>query len=252
MTQRQPARLPEIDSLRGICVLLMIVFHLLFDLYWLGIAPNWFASPFWNIWGKITAIGFLLIVGVTLQLWYRVQPSDLSIQLLTQATIKRAWRVLVWASVITGVTWLINRELTVWFGILHLIGISTATSGLWLRHMRVFLYLYGLGFLSWWLLSPAQIEHHWLLALGFSPPMYSSFDYFPIFPWLLFIVVGVGLAQFFTEDQLRHHRLNRLIYFLRSTHWLQVVGRHSLSIYLIHQPILIAALWLFLSKKSGL
>jgi uncharacterized membrane protein len=88
------------------------------------------------------------------------------------------------------------------------------------------------------------------MALGLSPSNFFSVDYFPLFPWLGVVLGGYGLSFFITNTL---QRLDALHIF-RSPHSsvLSWPGRHSLLIYLLHQPILLGVLWLVLGSPTNL
>ena len=64
------ARIHWIDSLRGLAIILMIIFHFFFDLSLLEIQKTDFHSPFWLIFGHFIRFTFLILVGFSLYLSY--------------------------------------------------------------------------------------------------------------------------------------------------------------------------------------
>jgi uncharacterized membrane protein len=77
----------------------------------------------------------------------------------------------------------------------------------------------------------------WLLPLGIHPPTFWSVDYEPIFPWLGIVLIGMGLGEYLYPEGLRSFTLPQIPEMVVRP--LAFLGRHSLIIYLIHQPIII-------------
>ncbi len=88
-----------------------------------------------------------------------------------------------------------------------------------------------------------QRRHLWLLRLGLRPPALYQADCFPLLPWFGVVLVGMSIGQLLYPDGRRRFELPSLGTYsvLQKTAWM---GRHSLTIYLAHQPILFAALTL--------
>jgi uncharacterized membrane protein len=81
----------------------------------------------------------------------------------------------------------------------------------------------------------------WWVGLSSVNP--RSNDYVPLFPWFSAILAGLAVAKIAGRAGWLD-RLGRLS--LPRWSWpLQWAGRHSLAVYLIHQPVLIGSLWLF-------
>ena len=81
------------------------------------------------------------------------------------------------------------------------------------------------------------------MPLGLVPPEMAWGDFFPIFPWLFVFLAGAFLGRYVKEG--------RFPPFLYKTHIraLAFVGRHSLLIYLAHQPLLFGILTLIASAR---
>ncbi|MCK4268896.1 MAG: DUF1624 domain-containing protein, partial [Methanogenium sp.] len=67
-TQEHSVRYLEIDIARGIAILMMVIFHIFFDLSFFGIADMGVHSGFWRGFGYLTAILFVFIAGISLSL----------------------------------------------------------------------------------------------------------------------------------------------------------------------------------------
>jgi len=84
---------------------------------------------------------------------------------------------------------------------------------------------------AWWT-GQAQVSAGWLYPLGFMPPGFYSADYFPLLPWFFLFLIGTALGGWCLE-----HRENRILT-ASLPGALTWPGRHSLIIYVLHQPVL--------------
>jgi uncharacterized membrane protein len=133
-------------------------------------------------------------------------------------------------------TLLFLREGFIVFGILHLIGISIILSPLFFRYKKWNIILgflcITIGFVFSTLNGPM-----WLLPLGIHPITFYSVDYEPIFPWFGVVLTGMGLGDLLYPKGVRSFTLPQIPeIFVRP---LAFMGRHSLIIYLVHQPVII-------------
>lgn len=228
-------RIHWIDLWRGLAVLLMIVFHFAYGFDFFEIREISLNSGLWFFIGNFVRFSFLLIVGFSLFLSYRKYRSKYSFFLKHHLT--RAIKLMGIALMITLVTFLIFPDVYIRFGILHLISVGIIVG---IFFVRLPLLSLVSGFLA--LLAPAianvQSGALYLYLFGFSQPGFAALDHFPIFPWIGFILIGIGFA----------HLLNFFQFFKSSGKIpfpsIQVLGRHSLLIYLIHQPLIFGGIWL--------
>ena len=221
-----PLRIWEIDFFRGLAILFMVVFHLVFDLaaFW-SYSLN-YMDGFWYYEGKLSAIMFMTISGVS---------SAQSIHYFRRGLVVFAWGLLI-----TLVTYFYDPQTYIRFGILHMLGSC------------MMLYTFIKNLKSGWLLVAGTIalaSSRWtmqltlpsslLLALGVTPPDFISLDYYPLLPWSGFFLYGAALQQVL-------YKKRRSLFPQPS--WLQPLtslGRHSLAVYLLHQPVLLAILYIW-------
>jgi uncharacterized membrane protein len=234
----------EIDSLRGIAILMMVAFHVLFDLSYVGASTFNVYAGFWLYFARATATIFLLLVGISLTLSYsRALHVKKPEQKLYRKYLTRGSTIFAWGLVITVMTWIFLREGFVVWGILHLIGISiiVAYPLLKLRYGNLVL---GIPLIVLGLyLKQLSVEVPWLLWLGLTPQHFYSVDYFPILPWFGVVLIGVFLGNSLYANYMRNFKLQDRSQ-VKGIRLLSFLGRHSLFIYLIHQPILITVLYL--------
>jgi uncharacterized membrane protein len=230
--------------MRGIAIIMMILFHLLYDLnYFVGYDLN-LHSGFWLHFGRATATIFILLVGISLTISYsrakRRHKKSIYLKYL-----KRGLRIFAWGLLITLATWLFLRAGFVVFGVLHLIGISIILAYPFLK-LRLWNLLPGVLFISLGIyLKNYTFGFSWLMWLGLRPEHFYTIDYFPILPWFGVILIGLFLGYLLYPDCTRRFNIYDPSNFV-VIRLLCLFGRHSLLIYLIHQPILIAVLYLWI------
>lgn len=224
----------ELDALRSIAILGMIIYHTAYDLQ---MFYGWNIDVFsgsWKIIQLATASLFLLLVGVTSSFTNR-------------HPLQRFLRIGAAALLVSIVTFAIDPETYVRFGILHLIAISAllvpvlvlipARRRVWLIVPGILLLLLGPSIPS---LPPSS---YLLLPLGVRPEGFISVDYFPLIPWFGVILIGYGIASHCMKWM--HYAADR-----RSASLISWPGKHSLLLYLIHQPMIIGVLWILLGKPQ--
>ena len=231
----RPGRIDLLDAVRGLAVLGMVAFHLDWDLAHFGyvrIPPT--ASSAWSAFGQIVASAFLMLSGVGLVLAHgRGLPHAFG----------RIARIAGCAAVLTAVTaWLFPQEV-VGFGILHCIA-ATNLIALPLLRLRV---VWILGAATAALLAPVLLttgmtegSPWWWLGISTAVP--RTLDYRPLLPWLGLTLLGVMAARIVPPASLPH--LSWPWSVGRPWKALTLAGRHSLLIYLAHQPMLFGLFWL--------
>jgi uncharacterized membrane protein len=250
----EASRFVEIDLCRGIAILMMVLFHTVFDISFFGIAPINVGTGFWRLFAYTTATLFLLVVGVSLVVSHARAAKNISGMLLAKKFILRGAGIFALGLLVTLATWIYLREGFIIFGILHLIGISVMLSPLFFRFRKynillglacIFTGLFVVGTTGW---NPAgPILPLILLPFGIHDPAFWSVDYTPLFPWLGVVLVGMGIGEFLYGAGVRHFTAPRLPGPIVAP--LTFLGRHSLVIYLVHQPVIILLLSLITGTK---
>ena len=216
------ARIWELDALRGLCILGMVAVHLVFDLQ----IPTGKAFAFVQNWGGVL---FFLLSGLCATLGSR--------------PVRRGAVVLGAGLICTAVT-LAGRALgmlpdymVIRFGVLHCLG---ACMLLWpvFRKLPVWLLAAlgtGFGVLGIYLTQCVMVEFPGFAWLGLLYPSYSSADYFPLLPYLGFFLLGAVLGRLLYAKKKSLLPQWETIWVFRALRW---CGRHSLILYLLHQPLL--------------
>jgi len=236
MTEGKPERIQSIDALRGFCVLLMCVHHLLYDLAAFLGAPWWiFTNPVFDTLHYLFAGCFILLSGVSSR--------------FSRSNLRRGGKLIAVALALTLVTCLIDwLTMRLWgedfgvrilFGVLHLLGFSMVFYGLtarwWDRLPGPLLPLLCLGLL---ILTAKNVsglfvtDKVWLFPFGYLADGFYSADYFPILPWISVFLAGTWLG-----GRIREGKLPAGFYTAKFRFFPQL-GRHALLIYLLHQPVL--------------
>ena len=226
-------------SLRGLDLISMMLYHGMWDLVYLfGVSAPWYGSWQGELWQQSICWVFLLLSGFCLP--------------LGRHPVKRGAVVFGCGALVTAVTLIFMPADVVWFGVLTLLGSAMIITGLlekWLEKVPPVAGLAGSFFLFYftrhaadgylqlghWLITPPGFlyANYFTAYLGFYPFGFFSADYFPLIPWLFLFWTGFYLYRLRPEiPALPDIRLPGL----------SVMSRHSLLLYLLHQPVLYAAL----------
>ncbi|MDD1701414.1 MAG: DUF1624 domain-containing protein [Methanoregula sp.] len=232
-------RYQEIDLFRGIAILMMIVFHTVFDLSFFALIPFNVSEGFWRYFAYATATLFLLVAGISLTISHDRAAQYLNRGGLVKKFLIRGAGIFACGLLVTVATWWYLHEGYVIFGILHLIGIAVMLSPLFFR-FRTWNAIIGLVFivLGWFFATvpgPAG-----LLVFGIHPLTFWSVDYTPIFPWMGIILIGMAAGEFFYPGGNRKFQFPDLPQPVITP--VTFLGRHSLVMYLVHQPVIILVL----------
>ncbi len=240
MGEKLKERFWEIDFLRGIAIIMMVTYHLLYSLHYFGHYPIQVYSGFWMYFARVTAITFIFLVGVSLSIsFFRVNQEKRTGLFLKY--FQRGLKIFSWGLMITLVTWFFLREGYIVFGILHLIGISIILAYPFLKihfwNLPLGLLCILMGIYS----KNVVVDFTWLLWLGFRPPHFYTLDYFPLLPWFGVVLIGIFCGNLLYPGYNRQFHLKDFSSF-PPVKFLCFLGQYSLLIYLLHQPLIIIIL----------
>lgn len=227
-----------LDAIRGLTILSMVLYHAVWDcVHLLRFEWSWFAGSVAYLWQQSICWTFILLSGFCCA--------------LGRHPIKRGLTVLAAGALVTIVTLVLLPEHRVVFGVLTLLGIGMLLAGAARRLLvrlpafigapaclLLFLILKPLnqGYLNLGLLRlpvPEELYHGYLATLlGFRDPTFFSTDYFSIFPWIFLFFTGYYLYRLIENSSVLEK------YGTYTVPPLAFVGRHSLLLYLLHQPLL--------------
>jgi uncharacterized membrane protein len=243
---KPPERIGAVDALRGAAICMMIVYHAAFDLNWFHIiSADFNHHPFWLGFRDLIVSSFLLMVGVSLVLAERAGISP-----------RRFWRrialVGTCALLVTVGSYAAFPKTFISFGILHCIVVSSILGWPLVRFPRAALMLgivvivagAAIGVALFdppWLNGVAFFDLPWLNWVGLMSHRPATEDYVPVLPWFGVVLIGISAGGWLLERRRQVlHRISRA-----SPEWLTWLGRHSLLVYMVHQPIMIGMLRVF-------
>jgi uncharacterized membrane protein len=233
------ARFWEVDAARGVAIIMMVIYHTTYDLDALGGYDVDATSGNWALFADATAGLFLFLVGVSLAI--SRSRTSLSGWRLFGKYLARGLRILAYGMILTGI-FLALQMGVVAFGILHLIGISIILAYPFLKLRFTNLVLGSLIFVAgqYVLAQDLVSETYWLLPFGVVPEGVIMPDYRPLLPWFGVVLIGLFFGNVIYTDGRRPASLPDKAPLPAGP--LLPLGRNSLFIYLIHQPIVIALL----------
>lgn len=240
----------ELDWLRGLAVVNMMVFHLLYMMWREDlIEVNLFTGP-GDWWGNAIRITFITLVGIGLSItWSRAQQKGEKLGHDLKKTLweywlrrwKRAVQIAVAALFVTIATYFVIPEQFVRFGILHYLALSVVIGSLLapipplaaVVGMITFFFIRGDVPLGW---------SNWLTEILWGWPAHATVDLFPFFDWFhyvcLGIVVGWLLYDLLRVQQFRWHQKLQQGFAWKVFQPLNWIGAHALLVYVVHGPIL--------------
>lgn len=235
-TGRKTSRAPLIDAARGVAILAMIIFHFSWDLHQYSLfSVDVGRHPAWRLFSQSIAASFLTLVGISLE---RATRDGIR----WPSFLRRLALVGGAALAITAATSLDTfmadsaRSQFIYFGILHAIATFSVLALIFLRWPIAGLLAASafVFFLPQVWRSPA-LNGTWLEWTGLATEVRPSLDFEPLFPWFAFVLLGLAVGKMRLAPLESTAPLPR-------TRVLQWLGRWSLVIYLVHQPLLIGGL----------
>lgn len=225
-------RIDAIDAARGLALILMVIHHGLLDLIVLCGAPEWlFTNPVFDVLHYFFAGLFIFLAGLCCR--------------FSRSNLKRGVLCFAIAMGMTVVTSLPIINEPIRFGVLHLLGFSMVffalTHKAWdaiPRKAAPAIYI-GLLIFTAWLVEHTSIgpAANWLFPFGWVPDVFYSADWFPIFPWIFVFLLGTWAGLYVVERRLPEK------FYTFTCPVLPQIGRRSLLIYILHQPILYALIY---------
>lgn len=238
------SRFWDVDVVRGVAIIMVAFYHLIFDLDNFAGYPIESTSGFWDVFADTSAFMFVFLVGLSLSISHARANATAPGRSLFGKYARRGVKIFGYGLLITGIFLVLGYGYVI-FGILHLIGLSIILTYPFLK-LRYTNLLLGLSLIAAGAYVQAQdyavggAAGVLLAPLGVSPEGLFMPDYRPLLPWFGVVLLGV----FFGNAAYLHWRKNSPPALMpRTATPLAFLGRHTLFIYLVHQPVLIAVLW---------
>ena len=235
------ARIEVIDVLRGLALVGMFVFHFTWDLGFFGLIPTRIpTSPGFMGFGHLVAGTFLALSGASLVL---AMPD---VRALPGAAYWRRLAMVVAAAlaISAGTYWFIP-EAFIFFGILHCIALGSLVGLLFLRAPPALtLVVAAVVLAAPWFATGPRFDGPWLQWVGLGATLPQTLDWRPVFPWMGFVLAGLGAMRLAVARGWPARMALWTVGERRPLRLLAWGGRHSLLVYLVHQPIFFAVVWL--------
>jgi len=232
-------RVAPIDALRGLAILAMVAYHFAFDLRFFGVIGADFENDrFWLTARATIVTSFLLLAGVSLVLADRAGVG-------AKRFLRRIALIALCAIAASMASYVIYPQTYIYFGILHCIALSLLVARPLARNAAAAVVLGILVVSAGLLIAHPAFDHRMTSWIGFTTQKPATQDFVPVFPWLGVVLLGVGLGHGLWRAQFRP-----IAALGRAPRPLLWMGRHSLAIYMVHQPLLMSALWLVLRIRA--
>ncbi len=225
-----------IDALRGLSIVLMVGYHAGIQIIQiLGAPPSLIDNALLNTLQPIFAGVFILLSGMSCY--------------FARSNVARGLKT--WACAIAVSVVMYFAGYPVWFGILHFLGTAMLLYAALQKPLQLLLnraqpWVYGAMFIAsyCWLPIERQLPK-WTLPLGLGYTGIQSWDFFPLLPWFFLFLLGTWLGR-----QVVYNRFPRWFYTFHMP-VLPWIGRHTLIIYLAHQPVVLGILELLKALGVG-
>ncbi len=223
--QSNTNRIWELDFLRGLALVMMVYFHLIYDMKEFYGYPVSYEGNINDYIGKLSAILFITLSGISTS--------------FSRSSWKRGLKVLGAALLITLASYFFDNDFFVVFGILHFLGLSMILSVLFKKLGNITLLAAAAAIIALGYTLPLDnFGNDYLMILGFRTQAFSSSDYYPLIPYLGIFLIGMVLGR------VLYAKRKSLVTPLPGHSVLSLPGRHTLSIYLLHQPAILLILYL--------
>ena len=216
-------RVQIIDVIRGTCIILMVVYHFFYDLTSNNLFPEriFYSNILSNLQAFFSCV-FIVVSGIS--------------STFSRNNLKRGIFILLAGLGVTAVTYVIDNTGYVRFGILHLLG-SLAIIYFFLernlRHIsqKIQIIVYLPLFFVFEQIIGQKTDLNWLYMYGFYNKDFNSTDYFPILPYIFVYLFGTSLGYY-----IKRNKFPKWFYDFNFPPF-SFVGRNSILIYLLHQPV---------------
>ncbi|MCR4434712.1 MAG: heparan-alpha-glucosaminide N-acetyltransferase [Clostridiales bacterium] len=227
-------RIWELDFFRGIALLLMIYFHIIYNL------KEFYNSPVSYSWGlnyyigKVSVVLFMLISGISCR--------------FSRNVIRNGVKILGVALIISFVTHLADylavsvahfssSYMGIKFGVLHFFGISMLLFPVLEKISPYLLVALSAGIIALGqVFSRLSTSLDFLFPIGIINSRFYSSDYYPLVPWLGVFIIGIALGKLIYREK------RSIFRFSIKDNIISTLGRNTLLVYVVHQPLILLIL----------
>lgn len=230
------SRKDSIDVMRGSAIALMFIYHFCYDLTYYGLAHfDFYHTPGWLYFRGLIVTSFLLIVGISLHLATRRG-------LNRKHYVRRLAWLIGYASLVSLGSYLLFEQRWIFFGILHFIALASIAGLIFTRFFWLNLWL-GAGIILLGLnYSHPFLDQPMLQWLGMVTRLPGTEDYVPFIPWFGVVLLGMFIGKLIFDRRPQQGFIQWQGHGVISR-TLALGGRHSLHIYILHQPLFLALLY---------
>jgi len=221
------SRSDRLDALRGAAIVWMAAFHFSFDLNHFGwIRQDFYRDPVWT-WQRVCIVSlFLFCAG-----------GGQAFAVMAGQGAGRFWKrwgqVAGYALLVSLGSWFMFPNSWISFGVLHGIAVMLLLLRMGLSRLPnvALLVLAALGIAAPRFIQSAFFDTRWTNWVGLVTHKPITEDYVPVLPWLGVMLVGYVVTREWPR-----------LWAGSAPRPLALLGRWSLSFYMLHQPVLIGAL----------
>ncbi len=198
------------------------------------------------LFAQCIGASFIVISGISFRL------ASLS-ENFTRKFWKRLIILIFICSTITSITFFLDQKSFIFFGILHFLATCSVFGLLLLKIKNNYLFL--ILFVSSFVIGTSGIAFDlpgYLSWLGLNTQVPITNDFYPLFPWISFYFFGLWVSErvrnYLTYKNKNFGGYNQkfnIIY-----RGLQFLGRNSLAVYILHQPIFFSLFLIFIRISS--
>lgn len=233
-------RYQEIDIVKGVAVICMVVFHFFYFPNQYGFKEINYKTDFLKLLAKIAQLIFITSVGINLTLSKkRSKDKGETEKEYEDKNIKRVIKIFLFAILMSLFTYIVFGDKYVKFGILHFIAISSLMLFKYVDNVNFIQIITVLAIFIFYLsnIKPeifSKIPSIPSFILGFSSK-YETIDHFPIFPWIIIMLIGINIGIIIKDNKptlpesFKNNKVTKL---------LEKTGRYSLEIYAVHWIVL--------------
>lgn len=226
-------RVDGVDALRGLAVIAMVAFHFTFDLAnFRVVAADFYRDPFWLHARTAILSSFLLLAGVSLVLAQRTARGRAGF-----------WRhvatIAACALLVSAGSHVAFPQSYIWFGVLHMIALTLVLVRPLAAYPWAALLLGAAVIVAGNAFAAPAFDGQPWGFVGFATVKPRTEDYVPLFPWAGVVLIGIAAGHALIRSGFR-----AVAVFGRAPRFVRWLGRHSLAVYMVHQPVLFGAVWL--------